>query len=655
MTEQQDPITTDFLRWSNWLPHPVVLVQRDGRWRAANRHWQIFSGLTLGASLGSGWQQALHPDNKSAQLEHWNACCHANTTTSLDMEFGEAASGRYLWHHVMLQPLDPADETGLLIATLTPMGAGKDREAALQARIAVNEERIDALELANAHLLEESALYHQTQQQLQAATVRLNHVIAIQSELAGATLDLNAFLQLVVDRVRDVSPANIAIIEMVEGDELVYGAASGLAEDCKRIRVKTNSSLAGLCVQTKRVQVCSDAATHHRVDQAVCAALGVQSLLAVPIIRAGEAIGVLMLMAKKKRAFRQVDTQTAQMLAGLTASAIEHQFSFDANQQLLDEKTQALDVLEQEIHHRKTIEADLADSVEHTRKILETSLDAFIAIDSEGVVTSWNLQAEQLFGWQRDEAVGKTLSRLLIPPNMREAHDNGMKQFLSTGEGPAIGKRLELMALTRDGGQLPIEITISAIESRSGWMFYAFLHDISRRKQLIEQLRQMAHHDSLTGLPNRLYFYELMERAFARYRRSGQLLAVLFLDVDRFKQVNDVHGHEVGDILLQAFAQRLQQLVREIDTVARLGGDEFVILLEDLPSVDVACTVAAKVVEAMRVPFAQGDHELQVGTSIGIAALTSPDLTPDEIVSRADNAMYQAKSAGRNTFRLFQP
>jgi diguanylate cyclase (GGDEF)-like protein len=146
-----------------------------------------------------------------------------------------------------------------------------------------------------------------------------------------------------------------------------------------------------------------------------------------------------------------------------------------------------------------------------------------------------------------------------------------------------------------------------------------------------------------------------MERAFARYRRSGQLLAVLFLDVDRFKQVNDVHGHEVGDILLQAFAQRLQQLVREIDTVARLGGDEFVILLEDLPSVDVACTVAAKVVEAMRVPFAQGDHELQVGTSIGIAALTSPDLTPDEIVSRADNAMYQAKSAGRNTFRLFQP
>jgi len=504
LSELQDPITTDFLRWSNWLPHPVVLAQRDGRWRAANRHWQVLSGLTLDASLGSGWQQTLHPDNKAAQLEQWNACCHANTIASLDMHFGEAATGRYVGYQVMLQPLDSPEETGLLVATLIPMPAGKYSDTELQARIAVNEERIDALELANGHLLEESALYHQAQQQLQTAAVRLNHIIAIQSELASASLNLEAFLQLVVDRVRDVSPATIAIIEMLEGDELVYGAASGLQEDFKRIRVKMDSSLAGLCVQTTTTQTCTDATTDPRVDRAVCAALGVQSLLAVPIIRAGEAIGVLMLMAKKKRAFRQADVQTAQMLAGLTASAIGHQLSFEANQ------------------------------------------------------------------------------------------------------------------------------------------------------QLIAQLQQMAHHDSLTGLPNRLYFYELADRAFARYRRSRKLLAVLFLDVDRFKQVNDTYGHEMGDALLQQFAQRLKILVRETDTIARLGGDEFVILLEDLPAIDVATAIAGKVVTSMQEPFVIDDQSLRVGTSIGVAVLTSTDASPDEVVSQADSAMYQAKAAGRNTFRVYR-
>lgn len=505
LTEQQDPTTTDFLRWSNWLPLPVVLVQRDGRWRAVNRHWQVLSGLALDASVGAGWQQTLHPDSKAAQLEHWNACCHANTTAFIDMQFGEAATGRYVWYQVMLQPLDSPDETGLLVATLTPIRDGKIREADLQARIAVNEERIDALELANGHLLEESALYHQAQQQLQTAAVRLNHIIAIQSELASASLNLDAFLQLVVDRVRDVSPANIAIIEMLEGDELVYGAASGLEEDFKRIRLKTDSSLAGLCVQTRTTQTCTDATTDPRVDQAVCAAVGVQSLLAVPIIRAGEAIGVLMLMAKKKRAFRQADTQTAQMLAGLTASAIGHQLSFEANQ------------------------------------------------------------------------------------------------------------------------------------------------------QLIAQLQQMAHHDSLTGLPNRLYFYELADRAFARYRRSRKMLAVLFLDVDRFKQVNDTFGHEMGDALLQQFTQRLQRLVRETDTVARLGGDEFVILLEDLPAPDVATAIAAKIVAAMQESFVIEGQALRVGTSIGVAVLNSPESTPDQLVSQADSAMYEAKTAGRNTYRMYEP
>ncbi|WLI90785.1 diguanylate cyclase [Massilia sp. R2A-15] len=175
--------------------------------------------------------------------------------------------------------------------------------------------------------------------------------------------------------------------------------------------------------------------------------------------------------------------------------------------------------------------------------------------------------------------------------------------------------------------------------------------DITDRKLMERQLKEMAHFDSLTGLANRAFFYHHLEHATARARRSAALLALMYLDLDRFKAVNDSYGHELGDRLLKAFAQRIRSVLREMDVVARLGGDEFALTLEDLHDRHAAESVAAKLVAAMQQPFVFDGVELTVGTSIGVA-FSAPELSAQELVRRADQAMYRAKHGGRNRYEI---
>lgn len=175
--------------------------------------------------------------------------------------------------------------------------------------------------------------------------------------------------------------------------------------------------------------------------------------------------------------------------------------------------------------------------------------------------------------------------------------------------------------------------------------------DITGRKLMERQLKEMAHFDSLTGLANRAFFYHHLEHASARTKRNGATFALMYLDLDRFKGVNDTHGHEVGDRLLKAFAQRIKGVLREVDVVARLGGDEFALTLEDVPDRAAAESVAAKLVAAMQAPFIFDALELRVGTSIGVA-FSSPTGSAQELVRRADQAMYRAKHGGRNRFEV---
>ena len=180
---------------------------------------------------------------------------------------------------------------------------------------------------------------------------------------------------------------------------------------------------------------------------------------------------------------------------------------------------------------------------------------------------------------------------------------------------------------------------------------YGLAQDITALKIAEDQLRYMAQYDALTGLSNRYHLYSQLSESAARARRHGTLRAVLYLDVDRFKSINDTHGHAVGDLVLCEFARRLRGCVRDTDTVARLAGDEFVILLEDLHDARAARQVAEKLLEAMRPPFETGHETLDVSTSIGIACARPDENETEAWLKRADQALYEAKAAGRNAWR----
>ena len=284
------------------------------------------------------------------------------------------------------------------------------------------------------------------------------------------------------------------------------------------------------------------------------------------------------------------------------------------------------------------------------RMVIETAYDAYVSTDQEGRVITWNQQAESTFGWSAAEAIGQPLEDLILPEGMRERHRQGMARYLSTGVKVALDKRLEVPARRKDGTPLVVELCATALHMRDRTMFSAFLHDITQRKAMEAEREREARHDALTGLLNRRAFMELLPQAQARADRSGKPLALLFLDLDGFKAVNDTLGHEAGDAMLRHAGAVLLQSVRQTDSVVRLAGDEFVAVLENLS--DGAAdghAVAEKILSRLRAPLLLEHGQARVSASIGVAVYAPGSGRPaSALINEADGWMYQAKQAGKS-------
>jgi len=322
-------------------------------------------------------------------------------------------------------------------------------------------------------------------------------------------------------------------------------------------------------------------------------------------------------------------------------------------EQLVRERTQEIAhkarALEDALAQQMAIQARLKDSEAELRATLQNANDAFIAMDHDGFIVEWNEQAERQFGWTHREAVGRRMAELIVPHAMREAYEKGIARFRRTGEARLMNRRLEMTALRRDGVEFPIELSIACVPRQAGPLFIAFLHDITERKLLQASLTGMAMHDALTDLPNRRALMQKLPEAMARATRSRRPLAVLFLDLDGFKEVNDGYGHEAGDELLRVVAQRMQGAVRSTDTVARLAGDEFVLLLELLNDEEDALEVAAKILAGIQQPFVLSAATVTLTASVGVAMYwPGEEATVDQLITRADGAMYAAKRKGKN-------
>jgi diguanylate cyclase (GGDEF)-like protein/PAS domain S-box-containing protein len=639
------------------IPLIVWTANASGETDYYNSQWATYTGLTAEQAKGWDWSPVLHPDDLQVCLEKWTHTVKTGEPYEIEYRFKRASDGTYRWHLGRAIPFK--DDAGNILKWF---GICTDIDDQVSAKISLNQayleiekivtERTAELAAANQQLARHNEIRKAAVEALQRDSARLNEIITTQTMLAKANLDLDAFINLVVERMAMLTLATGTVVEMLEGDEMVYKAAAGTLSEHLGLRLSKNSSLSGLCIQSREVLNCIDTENDPRVDIAACRAIGVRSMVVAPLFDAGNPVGVLKIVAAEPFTFTDRDLQTLRLMAGLIGAAIGHQTDYDTNLRLLSERTEAVTALEQEIARRIEIEESVRENELRTRMILESSYDAFIAMDSNGIIIDWNQQAELTFGWTRQEAIGAILGDLIIPKIFRQAHAEGMKRFLETGEGAVLGKRIELIGLRKNGEEFPLEITIRALPTKHGHEFCSFLRDITEQKNAEKRLFQLAHSDYLTNLPNRSLFNDRIVEAMHRSKRTRSLMALMYLDVDKFKSINDSYGHAVGDGLLIEFSKRLSASVRETDTVARLGGDEFTIIAEALKSPDDAQLIASKIIKHVRKEMCIHDFNFNVTTSIGISFYQGEDIDADQLINNADRALYRAKQAGRDRMSL---
>ncbi len=282
--------------------------------------------------------------------------------------------------------------------------------------------------------------------------------------------------------------------------------------------------------------------------------------------------------------------------------------------------------------------------------IVESSDDAIVGQALDGTVLSWNRAAERLYGYTAPEMLGQNISVLVSP----DRHDELPTLFARLGAGEQI-EHYETVRRRKDGSLVDVSVTISPICDESGRVVgvSAIGRDVTKRKRVEKQIEHRAFHDPLTDLPNRALLYDRIKGALARAQRSGAFVAILFLDLDDFKRINDSHGHTTGDRVLRMLGPRLQAVIRPDDTLARFGGDEFVIVCTDIHSEDIAATIAARINHALEAPFAVGGTEISVTASVGVTLGAAED-SPDKLLGEADTAMYSAKAQDRLPIKIFE-
>ncbi|HEY6528142.1 MAG TPA: EAL domain-containing protein [Cellvibrionaceae bacterium] len=276
--------------------------------------------------------------------------------------------------------------------------------------------------------------------------------------------------------------------------------------------------------------------------------------------------------------------------------------------------------------------------------IFDSTNTAILSVDQKLAVIEWNRAAERLFGLSREQVIGQNIMQVV---------------FINDGSGPwtsmLAARELSTQQFIGRHGVFDAEFRVAAFKSGGQDVHTLFIDDISERKHAEERIRYLATHDDLTGLPNRTLIMDRIVQAIRHARRSGLQLALLYLDLDRFKVLNDGYGHSFGDAVLKAAAERLSALVREGDTVSRHGGDEFLILLTGLHSSADVYIATEKIVKSLDCPILVDNRKVHLSGSIGVSVFPHDGDTPEMLIDNADVAMYRAKELGRNTYQFFTP
>jgi diguanylate cyclase (GGDEF)-like protein/PAS domain S-box-containing protein len=304
-----------------------------------------------------------------------------------------------------------------------------------------------------------------------------------------------------------------------------------------------------------------------------------------------------------------------------------------------------------DITERKRAEESLRFSEEKYRTILENIQEGYFEVDLAGNLTFYNDPVCEIMGYTREELMSMNYKKYTGNEMAVKVYQAFNKVYLSGNST----KEIDWQIIRKDGARRYIEASVSLQKDFSGHPkgFKGIIRDITERKEMDQKLNHLATHDALTGLPNRILFMDRLQVALVQSRRNRNKLAVMMLDLDHFKDVNDTLGHLAGDKLLQEVGNRLTDILRHNDTVARLGGDEFVVLLSDLERMEYAAGVAKVILKAFGKPFLLADHEITPNVSIGIAFFPDDCDDVESLLQKSDMAMYSVKTHGRNSYKFY--
>ena len=372
---------------------------------------------------------------------------------------------------------------------------------------------------------------------------------------------------------------------------------------------------------------------------ALAQSFGLQACWAIPILSAkGQVLGTFANYHATPRSPTEEELLTIRRGAYMVGIAIEHH---QTEERLI------------------AGQASLKESALHTQAILDNMADGVVTFNADGVIESFNKAASTMFGYPAVAVIGSDIA-VLTPPSRSKEYLPLRRKFLNLDGLIHETLSLEFEAQRRDGSVFPMALSVSKIANAGRAIGIGILRDITVSRKNEAEIRRLAFYDPLTELPNRRLLMDRIKHALLTTARTGQHGALMFLDLDHFKQLNDSLGHDIGDLLLQQVAQRLKACVREVDSVARLGGDEFVLLLESLSSDPQEAAMQAeaigiKVLSSLGQPYVLGEHNHISTPSIGIVVFLESSETIEDLLKKADVAMYEAKAAGRNTVRFFDP
>ncbi|MFZ5998685.1 MAG: diguanylate cyclase domain-containing protein [Nitrospirota bacterium] len=445
--------------------------------------------------------------------------------------------------------------------------------------------------------------------------------LLIASREMTTTTDLRKLYRKIVNISKSLLNLDFSTLMILSGDRsrLVIEDTIGFPKSMiGTFSLVKGQGLATYVVKTKRHEVVVDFKREKRFEvPPVVYQKHITSAVSVPMMLEKEVFGVLIGHTLKKRTFSEDEISLYQSIANQGAVAIKNAMHIEA----------------------------LRENEEYLKTILDAVQTAILVIDAEThEIITVNPVAVKMIGAPREEIVGKVCHKFICPTQA------GACPITDGGYTIDNSERILLRA---DREKVPIIKTVNLVMLNGRRYLIESLTDITERKRMEEAIKYQAYHDLLTNLPNRMLFMDRLGLALTQVQRNQKMLAVLFLDIDYFKNINDSLGHTIGDQLLRDVAKRLKACIRKSDTVARIGGDEFILLLSPINDIGDAVIIAEKILSVFQKPFKIDGNTLRVTTSIGLSLYPGDGETAEALLKNADIAMYYAKERGRNRYQCF--